>query len=82
MLYFPDEIRSITKKIIPKKIITELKTTLPESILFDINKIPKLEIDNDIVIHDLVEGHRNQTLAIIHYEKLISLEPKKIPLEK
>ena len=79
--YFPDEIRSITKKIIPKKIITELKTTLPESILFDINKIPKLEIDNDIVIHDLVEGHRNQTLAIIHYEKLISLEPKKIPLE-
>ena len=80
-VYFPDEIRSITKKIIPKKIITELKTTLPESILFDINKIPKLEIDNDIVIHDLVEGHRNQTLAIIHYEKLISLEPKKIPLE-
>jgi len=80
-VYFPDEIRSITKKIIPKKIITELKITLPESILFDINKIPKLEIDNDIVIHDLVEGHRNQTLAIIHYEKLISLEPKKIPLE-
>ena len=42
--YFPDEIRNITKKTIPKKIITELKITLPESILFDINKIPKLEL--------------------------------------
>ena len=79
--YFPDEIRNITKKVIPKKITTELKITLPDSILFDINKIPKLEIDNDKIIHDLVEGHRNQTLAIVHYGKLISLEPEKIPIE-
>ena len=79
--YFPDEIRNITKKIIPKKITTELKITLSDSILFDINKIPKLEIGNDKIIHDLVEGHRNQTLAIVHYEKLISLEPEKIPVE-
>ena len=79
--YFPDEIRNINKKITPKKIATELKITLPESILFDVNKIPKLEISNDSIIHDLVEGHRNQTLAIVHYEKLISLEPEKILLE-
>ena len=38
-------------------------------------------MDNDIIIHELVEGHRNQTLAIIHYEKLLSLEPEKIPVE-
>ena len=41
----------------------------------------KLEINNDPIIHELVEGHRNQTLAIIHYEKLLSLEPEKIPVE-
>ncbi len=34
-----------------------------------------------MIIHDLVEGHRNQTFAIIHYEKLVSLEPEKIPIE-
>ncbi len=79
--YFPDEIKNIGNKITPKKIATELKITIPESILFDVNKIPKLEIDNDVIIHDLVEGHRNQTFAIIHYEKLVSLEPEKIPIE-
>ena len=79
--YFPDEIRNVTKKITLNKNITELKITLPESILFDVNKIPKLEIDNDLIIHELVEGHRNKTIAIVHYEKLISLEPEKIPLE-
>ena len=79
--YFPDEIRNMTKKVISKKITTELKITLSDNILFDINKIPKLEISNDKIIHDLVEGHRNQTLAIVHYEKLISLEPEKIPVE-
>ena len=79
--YFPDEIKNIGNKIIPKKITTELKITIPESVLFDVNKIPKLEIDNDVIIHDLVEGHRNQTFAIIHYEKLVSLEPEKIPIE-
>jgi DEAD/DEAH box helicase domain-containing protein len=80
-VYFPDEIRNISEKIMPKKIITELKTTLPESILFDVSKIPKLERDNDIIIHELVEGHRNEKLAIIHYEKLVSLEPETIPIE-
>jgi len=79
--YFPDEIKNIGKTITPKKITTELKISIPENILFDVNKIPKLEINNDIIIHELVEGHRNQTLAIIHYEKLVSLEPEKIPVE-
>jgi len=79
--YFPDEIRNITKKIIPQPITEKLKITIPENILFDINKIPKLEIDNDIIIRELVEGHRNQSLAIIDYKKIMSLEPEKIPIE-
>ena len=79
--YFPDEIKNIGKTVTPKKIITEIKISIPENILFDVNKIPKLEINNDPIIHELVEGHRNQTLAIIHYEKLLSLEPEKIPVE-
>jgi len=79
--YFPDEIKNIGNKVTSKKITTELKIAIPENILFDVNKIPKLEMDNDTIIHDLVEGHRNQTFAIIHYEKLVSLEPEKIPIE-
>ena len=79
--YFPDEIKNIGKTVTPKKIKTELKISIPENILFDVNKIPKLEVDNDIIIQELVEGHRNQTLAIIHYEKLLSLEPEKLPVE-
>ena len=79
--YFPDEIRKITKKVIPSPITEKLKITIPESILFDVNKIPKLEIDNDVIVHEIVEGHRNQSLAIIDYKKITTLEPEKIPIE-
>ena len=79
--YFPDEIRKITKKVIPRPITEKLKITIPESILFDVNKIPKLEIDNDLIVHEIVEGHRNQSLAIIDYKKITTLEPEKIPIE-
>ncbi|HII05136.1 MAG TPA: DEAD/DEAH box helicase, partial [Nitrosopumilus sp.] len=34
-----------------------------------------------MIIHEIVEGHRNQSLAIIDYKKIISLEPEKIPIE-
>ena len=79
--YFPDEIRKITKKVIPRPITEKLKITIPESVLFDVNKIPKLEIDNDGILHEIVEGHRNQSLAIIDYKKITTLEPEKIPIE-
>ena len=79
--YFPDEIRRITKKVIPHQVTEKLKIAIPESILFDVNKIPKLEIDNDVIVHEIVEGHRNQSLAIIDYKKITSLEPEKIPIE-
>jgi DEAD/DEAH box helicase domain-containing protein len=79
--YFPDEIRRITKKVIPRPITEKLKITISEGILFDVNKIPKLEIDNDIIVHEIVEGHRNQSLAIIDYKKITTLEPEKIPIE-
>ncbi len=78
--YFPDEIKKITAKPIDT-IIIDNKITLPENVLFDITEIPKLEIDNDGIIHEIVQGHKDESLAIIHYEKLVSLEPEKIPLE-
>jgi DEAD/DEAH box helicase domain-containing protein len=78
--YFPDEIKKITVKPI-EPVIVDNKITLPESVLFDITKIPKLEIDNDGIIHEIVQGHKDESLAIIHYEKLVSLEPEKIPIE-
>jgi len=79
--YFPDEIKNIVKKKTPQISTVESKIVIPESILFDIEKIPKLEMDNDTIIRELVNGHKNQTLAIIHYEKLMALEPEKIPIE-
>jgi len=75
--YFPDEIKNIVKKKTPQISTVESKIVIPESILFDIEKIPKLEMDNDTIIRELVNGHKNQTLAIIHYEKLMALEPEK-----
>ena len=78
--YYPDEIRKIVTKSNDSTIM-DAKIILPESILFDIDKIPKLEIDNDSIIHEIVQGHKDESLAIIHYEKLVSLEPEKIPIE-
>jgi len=57
--------------------------TIPfsEHLLFDVNKINQFEINADYIIRELVQGHKDESLAIIHYENLVSPEPKKIPLD-
>lgn len=84
--YYPDEIRKSRK--IPTAspastgaIKEKNEIPLPENILFDINKISKLEIANDKIINEIVQGHKNKSLAIIHYEKLMALEPAKNPID-
>ena len=84
--YYPDEIRKSRKiSTVPPTITNTIKEkneiTLPENILFDVGKISKLEIDNDKIIHEIVQGHKDKSLAIIHYEKLMALEPEKTPID-
>jgi DEAD/DEAH box helicase domain-containing protein len=84
--YYPDEIRKSRKistinPTITNTIKEKNEITLPENILFDVGKISKLEIDNDKIINEIVQGHKDKSLAIIHYEKLMALEPEKNPID-
>ncbi|MDH3656600.1 MAG: DEAD/DEAH box helicase [Nitrosopumilus sp.] len=75
--YYPDVVKKYTKK---KEIVPEPKIPIPADILFDISKIPKSLIDDDWIIHEIVQGHKEESLGIIHYENMISPEPEKIPI--
>jgi len=76
--YFPDEVKKYTKQ---KEAVPEPKIPLPAEILFDIRKISKSLIDDDWIIHEIVQGHKEESLGIIHYENMVSPEPEKIPVQ-
>jgi DEAD/DEAH box helicase domain-containing protein len=76
--YFPDEIKKYAK---PKAKEPTPSIPIPESILYDISKIPKSLIDNDNIIREIIQGHKEESLALIHYERLIAPEAEKIPIE-
>ena len=78
MSYYPDEIKKYAKRK-PKE--PENKIPLPESIMYDLSKIPKSLIDNDPIIREIIQGHKEESLALIHYERLIAPEAEKIPIE-
>ncbi len=59
----------------------ESKIPLPEEILFDIRKIPRSLIEDDLIVHEIIQGHEEKSLGIVHYENLTSPEPEKIPVE-
>ena len=75
--YYPEEIKKIHQKTIPAK----PKIAIPQEILFDINKIPKSLIENDLIIQKIIEGHVDETIGLIHYERRIAPEPEKIPVD-
>jgi DEAD/DEAH box helicase domain-containing protein len=76
--YYPDGPKKYTK---PKPAETEKQIPLPQSILYDISKIPKSLVDNDEIIREIIQGHKEESLAIIHYDRLITPEAEKIPIE-
>ncbi len=78
MSCYLDEIKKYTK---PKPKESENKIPLPESIMYDISKIPKSLIDNDPIIREIIQGHNEESLALIYYERLIAPEAEKIPIE-
>ena len=77
--YYPDEVKKYTKK---KEPAPEAKIPLPEEILYDITKIPKSIVDGDPIIHEIIQGHKEKSLGIIHYENLLSSESEKIPVDR
>lgn len=78
MPYYPDEIKKYAK---PKPKEPENKIPLPQSMLYDVSKIPKSLIDTDPIIREIIQGHKEESLALIHYERLIAPEAEKIPIE-
>ncbi|MDH3488997.1 MAG: DEAD/DEAH box helicase [Nitrosopumilus sp.] len=76
--YFPDKIKEYSK---PKDIVSKPKIPLPAEILFDISRIPKSLIEDDLIIHELVQGHKDETLGIVYYENIKSPEPNKISVD-
>ena len=76
--YYPDEIKKYSEK---KETKPEQKIPIPEEMLFDIKKIPKSLVDDDMIVHQIIQGHKEESLGVIHYENLTSPEPEKIPVE-
>ena len=48
---------------------------------FDVNTIPKKDISENPIIEEIVNGHNEENLGIIHFEHKVSSEPEKIPLK-
>ncbi len=78
--YFASETSYVSKPSKKK----DIKPAIPfaEELAFDIDKINQFEINADDIIRDIVQGHKDKSLAIIHYENLVSSEPEKIPLDQ
>ncbi len=72
--YYQDEIRQKEKN-------EESKIPIPSSILYDIKKIPQSLIDQDEIIYEMIQGHKEEVHGIIHYENRTSSEAEKIPLQ-
>ena len=49
---------------------------------FDVKKIPKKDLSENPILEEIIQGHNEENLSVIHYEHTLSLEPEKIPLEK
>ena len=83
---YSTESKTTAKVSSPKAPTPETQTSdvkqlvLPADLLYNIRKIPKSELD-DPIIHQLIQGHEEETLGIIHYKNLISSEPDKTSIE-
>ena len=58
----------------------DVELTLPDNLLYDVRKIPRSEL-SDPIIHEIVQGHKDESLALIHYENRVSSEPDKVPID-
>lgn len=75
--YYPDEIKKYTKQNEKKP---EPKIPLPAEILFDVSQIPQSLVDNDGIVREIIQGHKEESLGIIHYENMVAPDPEKIPI--
>lgn len=57
---------------------TNAITLLVEKIkCFDVDKIPEKDLFNNPVLAEILQGHREKNLSVIHYEHIVSEEPTK-----
>ena len=61
--------------------INDIPSLVNDIRYFDIEKIPKKEIFANPIIEEILKGHEEENLSIVHFEHKVSLEPEKIPLE-
>ena len=78
--YYPNEIKKYAK-LKPKESENKIPISIPQSMLYDVSKIPKSLIKTDAIVHEIVQGHKEESLALIHYERLTAPEAEKIPIE-
>ena len=72
-----------------KSLISEDKTSENDEIpllvsrieYFDVNTIPKIDISENPIIEEIVQGHNEENLGIIHFEHTVSIEPKKVSVQ-
>ena len=73
--YIPDQVRKIAKKPEEKQ-----KVAIAKEILYDVSKIPSIVSDNDRIIQEIIQGHKEESLGIVHYEYKSAPEPSTIPI--
>ena len=64
----------------PQACMPDAEPALPDSLLYDIGKMSRSELD-DPIIREILQGHKEKSLAIIHYENWSSPEPDKEPVD-
>ena len=52
--------------------------SISENVLFNVNQIPK----GDRIVDQIVEGHKEKDIGIIHYEHITAPDPPTIPVEE
>ena len=73
--YYPEEVKKIKKEKLEPKI------SISQNISYNIKKIPQSLIDQDPIIHEIIQGHKEESHVIVHYENMTSPESEKIPVD-
>ena len=66
----------------PPETDEEIPVLVSDIKYFDISTIPKKDISENSIIEEIVNGHNEENLGIVHFEHKVSPEPEKIPLDR
>ena len=60
----------------------EIASLVSDIKYFDVKKIPQKDIDESQIIEEIVNGHNEGNLGIVHFEHHKTAEPEKIPISR